>query len=249
MQETAKHYQAAEGSLIGKTILITGASDGIGKALAIRCAGLGATTLLLGRSVKKLEAVYDEIEANGGPRPSIIAMDLETATGEAYSSLAQSIADEHTEIHGLVHNAGILGELTPFEHYDLTLWQKVMHVNLTAAIALTQVVLPFLKKAEHSSIVFSSSSVGRKGRAYWGAYSVSKFATEGFSQVLADENRKTGVRVNCVNPGATRTAMRLKAYPGEDRDKLALPDDVLPSYLFLLSDESIGTSGQSLDAQ
>lgn len=244
-----KTYHPEAQEFVNKTFLITGASDGIGRALAIGCASFGATVLLAGRSVKKLEAVYDEIVASGAPRPSIIAMDFAQADGNAYSSLAESVAAENDALHGLVHNAGVLGDMSPFEHYDLTKWQQVMHVNLTAAVALTQVLLPNLKSAETASLIFSSSSVGRKGRAFWGAYAVSKFAIEGFSQVLADENRKTGLRVNCVNPGGTRTGMRLKAYPAEDRSKLATPEEILGPYYFLLSDAGREFNGESLDAQ
>ncbi len=244
-----KTFSPQPGEFKDKTFLITGASDGIGRALAIGCARFGATVLIAGRSVEKLEAVYDEILAVGAPRPSIIALDFAQADGDAYTALSDSVAAENDALHGLVNNAGLLGDLSPFEHYDLVTWQQVMHVNVTAAVALTQVLMPNLKSADSASVIFSSSSVGRKGRAYWGAYSVSKFAIEGFSQVLADENRKSGLRVNCVNPGSTRTDMRLKAFPAEDRSKLPTPEEVLAPYYYLLSDASVGCNGESLDAQ
>ncbi|MEO0996349.1 MAG: YciK family oxidoreductase [Pseudomonadota bacterium] len=243
------HYDAPAGLLGDRVVLITGAGDGIGRAVALAAAAAGATVILHGRTVAKLEAVYDAIVEAGGARPSIAPMDLETADGDSYASLAESIRDEFGRLDGLLHNAGILGELTPVAQYDLPLWQRVMHINVTAAVALTQVCLPLLRVPETASLLFTSSGVGRTGRAYWGAYSVSKFATEALAQVLADENRKTGIRVNVINPGATRTAMRRSAYPAEDRNALATPEDIAPAYLYLLGDDSQALRGASVDAQ
>lgn len=237
-------------TLRDRIILITGASDGIGRALSIRAAELGAQVILHGRNVQKLEIVYDEIEAiDGAPRPSIAVLDLATSGAEAYRSLADSLEQEFGRLDGLVHNASILGDRFSIEQYDAAQWQQVMHVNVTAAFALTQVCLPLLLKSEDASIIFTSSGVGRTGRAHWGAYAVSKFATEGLSQVLADEHRQSNLRVNCINPGATRTDMRLAAYPAEDRDKLKRPEDILDQYIYLLGPDSRGVTGQSLDAQ
>ena len=236
--------------LQGRIILITGASDGIGRALALHAADHGAQVVLHGRNVAKLEAVYDEIEALGkAPRPSIAVMDLATAAGEAYTSLADSLAGEFGRLDGLVLNASMLGDRFPIEQYDAAMWQQVMHVNVTSSFALTQVCLPLLKQSDDASIIFTSSGVGRRGRSFWGAYAVSKFATEGLAQVLADELQDSRIRANCINPGATRTSMRLEAYPAEDRDALKRPEDVLPTYMYLLGPDSGGVSGQSLDAQ
>ena len=134
------------------------------------------------------------------PRPSIICMDLEQAESAAYTSLADNIADEFGKLDGLVHNAGILGDRFPLDQYDVVQWQKVMHVNVTTAFALTQILLPLLRKSDDPSVIFTSSGVGREGKAHWGAYAVSKFATEGLSQVLANENSHTALRSNCINP-------------------------------------------------
>lgn len=246
----SKDYEYRPGLLKNRSILITGASDGIGKALAICAAGLGARVILHGRNIKKLETAYDEIQAiRPAATPSIAAIDLETADGDAYLTLADSIARDFGHLDGLVHNASLLGDKTSIEQYDVLRWQSVMHVNLTAAFALTQVCLPLLRQSPDPSIIFTSSGVGRKGRAYWGAYSVSKFAIEGLAQILADEHRHTSLRVNCVNPGATRTSMRLAAYPAEDRNALKAPEEVLAPYVYLLGPGSRGVTGQSLDAQ
>lgn len=242
-------YEPADELLAGRKILVTGAGDGIGRAASLRFAGLGATVVLLGRTVPKLESVYDQIVDAGCPRPSIAPVDFEKADGETYSSLADSLQQEFGRLDGLLHNAGMLGELAPIEHYDVTLWQRVLHVNLTAAFILTRVCLPLLRQSDDASVVFTSSGVGRQGRAYWGAYAVSKFGVEGLSQVLAEELAKTRIRVNCINPGATRTDMRLQAYPAEDRSRLATPEEVLGPYVYLLGPDSRGVTGESLDAQ
>jgi NAD(P)-dependent dehydrogenase (short-subunit alcohol dehydrogenase family) len=245
-----REYTYPDDILRDRIILITGASDGIGKALALRAASLGAQVILHGRSVPKLENVYDAIQAiEGAPRPSIAVMDLESANAESYTTLAQSIEAEFGRLDGLVLNASILGERYSIEQYDAVLWQKVMHVNVTSIFAMTQVFLPLLQQSADPSVIFTSSGVGRTGRAHWGAYAVSKFATEGFSQVLADEHRHGKLRSNCINPGATRTNMRLAAFPAEDRDALKRPEEILAPYIFLLGPDSKGITGESFDAQ
>lgn len=245
-----KSYTFPADLLHDRIILITGASDGIGQALALQAAALGAQVILHGRDVSKLEKVYDAIEAiDGAPRPSIAVMDLASANSESYTSLADSIEQEFGRLDGLVLNAGILGERYSIEQYDAVLWQRVIHVNVTSAFAITQVLLPLLHTSEDASVIYTSSGVGRTGKAFWGAYAVSKFATEGLSQVLADEHRNSTLRSNCINPGPVRTKMRLEAYPAEDRDKLKKADEILPAYIYLLGPDGKGVTGQSIDAQ
>ena len=243
-------YTCPQNLLEGRIILITGASDGIGRALAVQAAAHGAQVILHGRNTAKLEKVYDEIEAlDGAPRPAIAVLDLAAAGSEAYTSLADSLAEEFGRLDGLVNNASILGERYTIEQYDAAMWQQVMHVNVTATFAITQVCLPLLHQSDDASIIFTSSGVGRVGKPFWGAYAVSKFATEGLSQVLASEQEHGAIRVNCINPGAVRTEMRRAAYPAEDRDALKTAADILPTYLYLLGPDSKGVTGQSLDAQ
>lgn len=245
-----KKYQPREDVLDGRVIVVTGAGDGIGRAVAKACAKYGASVGLLGRTLSKLEAVYDEIVEAGWPRPSIAQMNLLKAHAPDYYQLAESIDKEFGRLDGLLHNAGILGQMSPIEQYDVKTWTQVMHVNLTAPFVLTQVMLPLLKQSADASIVFTSSGVGRRGRAYWGAYAVSKFGVEGLAQVLADETEQyPNIRVNCINPGKTRTAMRAAAYPGEDPAALLAPHDIVATYLYLLGPDSAGISGQSVDAQ
>jgi len=243
-------YVYADDVLRDRVILITGASDGIGRALAVCAAGLGAQVILHGRNTRKLEGVYDEIEGlPGAARPSIAVLDFASADGEAYATLARSVEETFGRLDGLVHNAGVLGQRLSIEQYEPAEWQMVLHINLTVPFVLTQLLLPMLKQSSDPSVIFTSSGVGRVGRAFWGAYSVSKFGIEGLSQILADENRHAGLRANCINPGAVRTKMRLEAYPAEDRDALRGPEDVLAPYIYLLGPDSKGVTGKSFDAQ
>ena len=250
MIDDPANYEAPAELLAGRVILITGASDGTGRALAIETAKLGAQVILHGRDVSKLEGVHDDIIAiENSARPSIAVLDLATADTPAYLSLADGIYEEFGRLDGLVHNAGILGKRLSIEQYDAVEWQQVLHVNLTAAFALTQALFPALRQSADASIIFTSSGVGRVGKPFWGAYSVSKFGTEALAQIIAAENEHTTLRANCVNPGAVRTKMRLAAYPAEDRDLLKTPEQILSPYLYLLGPDSQGVTGQSLDAQ
>jgi len=243
-------YSAPENLLANRTVLVTGAGDGIGKAAALTYAAHGATVILLGRGRKKLEAVYDEIEANGDPQPVMVSLNMGTATPENYQELADMIGEEFGQLDGLLHNAGILGQRTPIANFNEKSWQEVMQINVNAPFMLTKTLLPLLEEADNASVIFTSSSVGRKGRAFWGAYAVSKAAIENLAETLADElEGVSNIRANCINPGATRTNMRMKAYPGENPDNLATPQDIMPLYLYLMGDDSRSVSGQSIDAQ
>lgn len=244
------NYEAPPGLLVDRVILVTGAGDGIGRAAAKALAAHGATVVLAGRSLAKLEKVYDEIEANGDPQPALVPVDFSIAGPEEYRQLADTIENEFGHLDGILHNAGVLGDITPLEMYDPDTWDTVMKVNLRAPLLLTQALLPLLKQSPDASIVFTTSSVGRRARAFWGAYAVSKYGIEGLSRMLADELMNTSnIRVNCINPGATRTTMRASAYPGEDPASVKLPDDIMPLYLYLMGPDSLGVTGQSLDAQ
>jgi NAD(P)-dependent dehydrogenase (short-subunit alcohol dehydrogenase family) len=243
-------HNASPDELAGRVIAITGASSGIGRAVALACAKFGATVILIGRNARKLETVHGEIETAGGPEPTIAVLDLEKALASDYDQLAAAVSERFGRLDGLLHNAGLLGTLSPIEHYDVPTWCRVMHVNVTAAFALTQVLIPALKQSQDASVLFTSSSVGRRGRAYWGAYAVSKFATEGFMQILASEVENiTSIRVNSLNPGRARTMMRRQAYPAEDINTLPLPETLTGPYIALLGPASRGVTGQTFDAQ
>jgi NAD(P)-dependent dehydrogenase (short-subunit alcohol dehydrogenase family) len=237
-------------ALQGRVIAITGAGDGIGRALALKAAAHGARLVLIGRTVSKLEQLHRRIAELNLPEASIAPLDLEHALARDYDGLADAVQQRYGRLDGLVHNAGILGMLAPIEHYDVPTWCRVLHVNLTAAFALTQVLLPALRASEDASIIFTSSGAGRVGKAYWGAYAASKFGIEALSQTLADELQAGGtIRVNALNPGPVRTRLRAQAFPAEDTSTLAKPEDVLQPYLWLLSAGSRGVTGQSLNCQ
>jgi NAD(P)-dependent dehydrogenase (short-subunit alcohol dehydrogenase family) len=243
-------YHPAQDLLNDRVILITGAGDGIGRAAALACAAHGARLVLLGRTRRKLEAVHDEIAASGAPPPSLALVDLAKAQGPAYVDLVDKIGAAHGRLDGLLHNAALLGDRGPIEHFDIGTWMEVLHVNLTAPFLLTRLLYPLLRRSQDASVVFTTSSVGRRGKAFTGAYAVSKFGIEGLSQVLADETGEgTQIRFNCVNPGRTRTGMRRKAFPGEDAGTLRPPADLMPTYLYLLGPDSAGVTGKSLDCQ
>ena len=242
-------YQAEKNLLQNKTILVTGAGAGIGREAALTFAAHGATVILLGKTIAKLEAVYDEILALGAPTPAIIPLDMKGATVANYRDMADTIETQFGKLDGLLNNAGQLGMLGQFQQIDEKSYDEVMQVNVKAQLFMTSALLPVMKKAEHASIIFTSSSVGVKGRAYWGEYAISKFATEGMMQVLADEYEASSIRSNCINPGATRTVMRAKAYPGENALNLATTTDIMPIYLYLMGDDSIAETGQTYNAQ
>jgi len=243
-------YRPDPDLLHGKTVVVTGAGDGIGRAAALAYAAHRATVILLGRTESTLEQVYDTIEAAGGPRPALVALDLATATEDNVVQLATGLAQEFPHLDGLLHNASILGERRPVESASYAAWQSVMQVNVNAQFLLTRHLLPLLQAAPSASVVFTSSGVGRVGKAYWGAYAVSKFATEGFMQVLASELENTsGIRVNSLNPGPTNTAMRRAAYPGERPSDNPAPEEIMATYLFLMGDDSAGITGQAFNAR
>lgn len=244
------NYHPRPKLLEGKTVLVTGAGDGIGRVASLTYAAAGATVILVGRTGSKLEAVYDEIEGTGGPKPAIVEMDLASAGEDSYATLADGLRGEFPHLDGLLHNAGLLGEMRPIESSSYTAWQEVMQVNVNAQFLLTRAMLPLLQQAPNASIIFTSSSVGRSGRAYWGSYAVSKFATEGLMQVLAGElENTTNVRVNSLNPRATNTKMRRAAYPGEAPTDNPSPEDIMLPYLFLMGDDSLGVTGRMFDAR
>jgi NAD(P)-dependent dehydrogenase (short-subunit alcohol dehydrogenase family) len=245
-----REFRGGPATLANRVVAVTGAGDGIGRAVALAAAGCGAQVVLVGRTVRKLEAVHEQIIALGRAEPSIAPLDLEKALARDYDALADAVLQRYGRLDGLAHIAGVLGSLAPIEHYDVPTWYRVLHVNLTAAFALTQVLLPALRASSDASVIFTGSGVARRPRAYWGAYAVSKAGTEALSQVLAQElEASTAVRVNTLNPGPVRTRMRMQAYPAENPETLPTPESIVPAYLWLLSAASRGITGQALDCQ
>ena len=245
-----KQFTPEAGLLAGRVILITGAGSGLGRALALECARAGASVILSGRNGAKLDRVYDEIEKMGGPQPAIALLDLAAATAADYDQLAKTIGEEFGKLDGLIHAAALLGDRTPLEQYDVPTWCKVLHVNLTAPFILTQVLLPNLRNSTDASVIFVSSGVVTNQRPFWGAYAVAKTGLESVRSMLSQElEGEVNIRVNSVNPGRMRTAMRAAAYPAEDPSTVPAPASVSGPFLYLLSTLSRGIDGQYIEAQ
>jgi NAD(P)-dependent dehydrogenase (short-subunit alcohol dehydrogenase family) len=243
-------YNAAQDCLNNKNILITGASDGIGRAVAAEFCARGANVIALGRSQEKLEALFDEIEATYPGRLIIHPLDLSAATSAEYATLASALGEQFGTLDGLIHNAALLGSRSPIEYYPDNDWDNLMQVNVTAPFKLTKALVPALTRSSDARVIFTSSSVGRVGRAYWGAYGISKFALEGLMQTFAEEvGNISEISVMSFNPGGTRTAMRRNAYPAEDPITQPTPDSLLPLYLYLMSSGAKKHHGQALDAR
>ncbi|MGL4207611.1 MAG: YciK family oxidoreductase [Aeromonadaceae bacterium] len=242
-------YKAPYDLLRNKIILVTGAGEGIGREAAMTYGTHGAQLILLGRTLSKLQAVQGELVAKGALPPVLIEFDLLQAHQADHHALAVRFEHEFSRLDGLLLNAGLLGSLTPIAQIAEQEWQDVLQVNLTSTMLMIQAMLPLLSASPRASVILTSSGVGRRGRANWGSYAVSKFATEGLMQVLADELRDTTIRVNCINPGATRTRMRAQACPNEDPATLKTAAEIMPLYLYLMGDESQARHGESLDAQ
>jgi len=244
------NYQPNKALLKDRVILVTGAGDGIGKAAAKIYAAHGASIVLTGRTSHKLEAVYDEIVAEGNLEPAIFPLDLSSATHDDILGLAGGIAQEFGRLDGLLNNAAELGSLTPVDHYPIDLLQRVLNVNLQAPFMLTQACLPLLRQSDDAAILFSSTDNYEKSGAYWGAYGISKQGLDAFMLILADElENNTPIRVNSIDPGPIRTRLRQLAYPAEDMSKLKLPEDVALSYLYMMGPDSKQLRGQIIQAQ
>jgi NAD(P)-dependent dehydrogenase (short-subunit alcohol dehydrogenase family) len=223
-------------SLAGRVILVTGASSGIGRAVAKAYAAHGATVVLLARTVKKLELLYDEIMKAGFPTPALYPLNLATATPTDYENLALVLMEHFGRLDGLLLNAATIGSLTPLEHYPIEQWYQVMQVNLNSNFLLIQAMLPLLKISKDAKILFTLANEGIKGKAYWGAYGVSKFAIQGLMQILADElETHSSIRVNAINPGCVQTPLRKAAYPADrSSQSIPKPEDLLVHYLSLM---------------
>lgn len=235
-------YRPAPNLLASRVILVTGAGDGLGRAAALAYARHGATVILLGRTQKKLEAVYDQIEAERLPRAWLMPADLAHTTLGDFEKIAGAIENEYGRLDGLLHSAAILGTLTPLNLYPLDTWMQVMQVNLNAAYLLTRACLPLLAKSD-SSVIFTTADVARERKAYWGAYAVAGAALESLARIWASELENTSIRVSTLDPGAVRTKLRAAAFPGEPTAQLTTPESVVGAYLYLMGPDSIDCSG------
>jgi NAD(P)-dependent dehydrogenase (short-subunit alcohol dehydrogenase family) len=244
--QACRAYAPAPDAFAGRVILVTGATAGIGRAVARDLVRHGATVILHGRKELALEELYQELKLLG-PEPAVVQLDLERAQGPQYQSLTSEIEARYGRLDGILHNAAILGDRSPIEHYDIGLWQRVLLVNLTAPFILTRCLLPLLRKSADASVLFTTSSVGQRGRAYWGAYAVAKSGLEGLAEVLGDELENTQIRVNLINPGGTRTRMRARAFPAENPETVPTADSHTPAFLYLLGPASLNVRGQRVE--
>ena len=241
-----KNYKVKQNELNSKVILVTGANKGFGLAISMDLAKAGATVIMLGRDLSSLECAYDAVVDAGYKEPILYPLDLEGASPENYQELQDNIIEKFNRLDGLIHNAAILGTQMPIDQYDIKLWYSTLQINLSAPFMLTQFLIPALKKSDDARILFLSSSVGRKARAYWGAYSVSKFGLEGLAMTLSEELEKTKIKVNTINPGKMRTEMRRTAYPAEDASTLPKPEEKSSVIVYLLSKEAERINGEQL---
>ncbi len=250
MKILPEHYQPKADCLKDKVIVVTGAGDGIGRVAALTYAQYGATVVLLGRTIPKLEYVYDEIEALGNHQTAIYPINFEGAVEKDYQDMAIKLEEEYGKIDGLLINAGILGPKTPISNYSLDAWQQVMQINLNSPFMMLKALAPLLEKSGNGSVITTSSSVANQGRAFWGAYAVSKSALQNLTEILAAEwDGTVPIRINSVNPGGTRTSMRAAAYPAENPADVPPPEAHMPLYVYLMSDDSQGVSGTYFNAQ
>ena len=250
MHLPAPETTAADIDLSRRVVLITGATGGLGRELAMGCAARGATVVLHARVVHKLEQLYDEIVAAGHPQPTILPLDFAEANTSDFGNVASAIQAQLGRLDGLVHTAAFLGSLGPIEHQSFDAWQKVIRVNLVAAMALTRSTLPLLTAAPDASVIFTLDTRANDPRAYWGAYAASKAGLLALATTLSDEcEGRTNLRISAVVPGPIRTPLRMLTHPGEDRATLPRPEALVPLYLHVLGAQSKADSGVRIDAR
>lgn len=242
-------FTAPPAFLKDKVILVTGAGNGIGAAVAKHYAGYGAHIILLDKTIPALEKTYDAIlELAPASESSIYPLDLKGASVDDYASLASGINDNYGRLDGVVHCAAALGQIAPVVHQDTKAWLETLHVNLTAPYLLTKACLSLLEKADKASIIFTTDA--NRNKAYQSAYGIAKSGIESLAQQLANElETEAKIRVNCIDPGTVKTDLYARAYPGIDPTNLPEAHDITNAYLFLMSEESINTTGQLIKAQ
>lgn len=232
-------YQPTDNTYTGKTILVTGAADGIGRAITLALAKHGCTVLMLDKKARHLEKLYDQIISAGHTEPVIVPIDLKELTAESATVLANSILQDFGKLDGLLHNAAELGSPSPMDQYDMSHWDEVMQVNMHAPYLLTRALLPLLKQEITTHIVFSSAEQGRAPSAYWGAYSIAYAGIEAQMKLWAEELENiSNIKVNSIDPGPVRTALRRRSHPGEDQGSLITPQAIANAYLYLFANHT-----------
>ena len=222
-----------------KVILITGANKGIGKTLSLEFSKMGVNIVLLGRNEESLDSVYDEIITTTSTKPLIIKCDLSNIDINSAKQISDEIMGVYGRLDGVIFNAAKLGKMSTIEDYEEDVWKEVFNINLHSAFIISKEILPALKAAPNGRIIFTSSGVAEVGKAFWGAYSASKFAVKGLAEILRDElDTTSNVKVFNYDPGKTRTSMRALAYPAENPQDLKEPKVLFNDYLWFFSDES-----------
>lgn len=245
-----KDYSPRPDLLADRVILVTGASSGLGRAASLAFARHGATVALLARNEARLEAVYDEILAAGGPEPAMFPYDLALADERSLDTLAGTIAHHLKRLDGILHSAHQFYSLTPVALQTLDQWQAMMRVNLIAPFALTRACLPLLRQAPDASVVFTGESHGHRPAAYWGGYAVAKAGLETLTRIWADElEHDANLRINTLIPGQVATTLRARTHPGMAPDSLPTPEALMPCYLYLMGEDSRGVRGQVVECQ
>jgi NAD(P)-dependent dehydrogenase (short-subunit alcohol dehydrogenase family) len=245
-----KDYLPRPDLLAGRVILVTGASSGLGRAASLAFARHGATVALLARDADKLEAVYDEIVAAGGPEPAMFPYDLGAADDRSLETLAGTIAHHLKRLDGVLHSAHQFYSLTPLDLQTLEQWQTLMRVNLVTPFALTRACMPLLKQAPDASVIFTGETHGHQPKAYWGGYAVAKSGLETLTHIWADElSSDEALRINTLIPGQVATTLRSRTHPGLSPETLPSVDDLMPWYLYLMGEDSRQVSGQIIECQ
>lgn len=241
-----KDFKPAFNSLQAKIILVTGAADGIGKAVTMALAEQGATVLMLDKKARHLEKLYDQVIERGFTEPVILPVDLIDITPESATTLAQAIYDDVGRLDGLLHNAADLGSPSPMDQYDMKYWNSVMQTNLHATYLLTRAFLPLLKQDHETNVLFTTADVGREAAAYWGAYAIAYAGVESQMKIWAEElENTTMIKVNSLDPGPIRTSFRRRSHPGESQETLQPPQSIAPAYLKIFSGDH-GLHGNKL---
>ena len=245
-----RDYTPAPRAFAGRVVLVTGAGDGLGRCVALGAARSGADVILLGRTVRKLEATHDRIVEAGGTPPILYPMDLYGATPGDHADLADRIEAAFGRLHGIVHAAAEFSGLAPLAHVEPEAWVRTVHVNLTAPFLVTTACLPLLQATPDAAVVFAGDALGRRARAFWGPYAASKFALEGLVQVLAEEVEAVGTpRVVCLHPGPMRSALRRRAFPAEPPESVPEPASVAGGFLYALDPAAPILHGTSADIE
>ncbi|MEW6413992.1 MAG: SDR family NAD(P)-dependent oxidoreductase [Pseudomonadota bacterium] len=245
-----KDYIPRPDLLAGRVVLVTGASAGLGRAASLAYARHGATVALLARDEARLEAVYDEILAAGGPEPAMFPYDLAAADDRSLDTLAGTIAHHLKRLDGVLHSAHQFYSLTPLALQTLEQWQTLMRVNLIAPFALTRACLPLLQQSPDASVIFTGETHGHRPAAYWGGYAVAKSGLESLTRIWSDEiGAEANLRFNTLIPGPVATTLRARTHPGLDPASLPGPDALMPWYLYLMGEDSRALRGQVIECQ